>query len=61
MVWFSDLMILNSFLESSGCCSPRRVAIVKRCLGVEVVGVVVLEVAVLERTERDRFLWWKNG
>jgi hypothetical protein len=52
MAWFSDLMILKSFFESSGCWAPRKEAIVKRCLGADFSPVVLF----FERVERDRCL-----
>lgn len=53
MQWFSLLMILNSFLLSSGCWMPRREAMVKRCFGALFSGalLVVDPSPLLERTE----------
>ena len=57
MAWFSLLMILKSFLLSSGCATPRRLAMVKRCLGAELEPPVVVEaLSFLDLTERERFL-----
>lgn len=56
MVWFSDLIILKSFLLSSGCCMPRSEAMVKRCLGALFSEPALEALSFLDRTERERFL-----
>ena len=51
-----DLIILKSFLLSSGCCMPRSEAIVKRCLGAFFSEPAVEVLSFLDRTESERFL-----
>lgn len=56
MAWFSVLISLYSFLDSSGCCRPRRLDMVKRCRCDCLDSVPVEPARLRERTESERFL-----